>query len=76
MSALASISIKQQDGTYRECTLSILDEPNKLGYNIEIYEPQTKEQREAKDRRVYHGSGNVFWTNGTVKANIKKRDKE
>ena len=31
-----------------------------------MYEEQTKEQREAKVKRVYIGNGKIFWTDGKI----------
>jgi hypothetical protein len=33
-----------------------------------MYEEQTKEQREAKVKRVYIGNGKIFWTDGKINA--------
>lgn len=73
MSSLASISIKQQDGTYKYYTLSILDEPNKYGNNIEVYEPQSIEEIKDKAKKNYLGSGNVFWTDGNIKSHKRQK---
>jgi hypothetical protein len=66
MSALGSISIKTKDGVYKNYTLSISDETNEYGQNISMYEEQTKEQRQAGEKRKYIGNGKVFWTDGNI----------
>lgn len=72
MSALGTISIKQNDGTYKKYTVGINDTTNQYGNNIEVYEEQTKEERDAKAKKNYLASGRIFWTNGTVKLAEKK----
>lgn len=67
MGALGTISIKQQDSSYKKYTVGINDTTNQYGNNIEVYEEQTKEEREAKKPKTYLANGRVFWTNGTVK---------
>ena len=68
MSALGTVSIKTKEGVYKNYTLSINDDTNEYGQNITMYEEQTKEQREAKVKRVYIGNGKIFWTNGKINA--------
>ena len=66
MSALGSISIKTKDGVDKNYTLSISDETNEYGQNISMYEEQTKEQRQAGEKRKYIGNGKIFWTDGNI----------
>ena len=66
MSALGKLSIKTKEGVYKNYTLSINDDTNEYGQNITMYEEQTKEQREAKVKRVYIGNGKIFWTDGKI----------
>jgi len=68
MSALGTISIKTNDGVYKNYTISINDNTNEYGQNVVMYEEQTKEQREAKAKRVYIGNGKIFWTDGKITA--------
>ena len=68
MSALGKLSIKTKEGVYKNYTLSINDDTNEYGQNITMYEEQTKEQREAKVKRVYIGNGKIFWTDGKINA--------
>jgi len=64
MSTLASFSVKQQDGTYKNYTVSISDTSDKYNNNVAVYEEQTKEERDAKVKKIYLGNGRVFWTDG------------
>jgi hypothetical protein len=74
MSALVNFSLKQEDGTYKYYTASINDELDKFGNNVAITLQQTKEQREAKEKKVYVGNGKVAWTDGKIEV-AKKEDK-
>ena len=75
MSALGTISIKQTDGTYKKYTVGINDTTNQYGNNIEVYEEQTKDEREAKTPKRYLANGKIFWTNGTIKVAEKVENK-
>lgn len=72
MSAILNFSLKQEDGTYKYYTASINDELDKFGNNVAITLQQTKEQREAKEKKVYVGNGKVAWTNGKIE--VAKKD--
>jgi hypothetical protein len=74
MGALATISLKQSDGSYKKLTLSISDTTDKYGNNISIYEEQTKEQRDAKEKKNYLGNGKVFWTDNKITLAEKKAE--
>ncbi len=67
MSALVNIGIKQQDGSYKNYTLSLNDDTNGFGQNVSIWESQTKEQQTAKEQRNFVGNGKVVWTDGNIK---------
>ena len=73
MGALAECSIKQKDGSFKNYTISISDEVNQYGQNVSVYESQTKEQREAKEKKNYIGNGKVFWTDGKISVAPKKQ---
>lgn len=74
MGALATISLKQADGSYKKLTLSISDTTDKYGNNISIYEEQTKDQRDAKTPKSYVGNGRVFWTDNKITLAEKKAE--
>jgi UDP-N-acetyl-D-mannosaminuronate dehydrogenase len=67
MSTLLNIGIKQQDGSYKNYTLSLNDETNGYGQNVSVWESQTKDQQAAKEQRNFVGNGKVVWTDGNVK---------
>ena len=48
-------------------TVIVNDETNQYGQNVSATVSQTKEQREAKEAKVYVGNGRVVWTEaGTI----------
>lgn len=49
-----------------EFTISISDEANQYNQNVSAFVSQTKEQREAKEKRYYVGNGRTFWTDGNI----------
>lgn len=78
MSAIASISIDltkldkskivvgKNGQKYYNLNVSINDLSDNYGNNVQITEPQTKEQRDLKEPRIFYGSGKVFWTDGKI----------
>jgi hypothetical protein len=61
--------IKGKKGTYINLSLSVNDETNDFGQNASLSIAQTKEERDAKQKKLYVGNGKVIWTDGTcVKA--------
>ena len=81
MSAIINLSIdlskvdksKLVDGKYLNTQVFINDE-SKYGNNVSVAYSQSKEQREAKEKRVYVGNGKVAWTNGKIDVATKKED--
>lgn len=77
MAGLLNISINVADlpkekfvqgkkGTYYNFTVSVNDETNQYGQNVSVYDSQTKEEREAKKKKLYIGNGKVVWTDGQM----------
>ena len=73
MASIINFSIKQDDGTYKYYNASINDKLDKYGNNVAITLQQTKEQRDAEEKKVYVGNGKVVWTNGKIE--VIKQDK-
>ena len=67
---------KLKDGKYLDITGSINDETNKFGQNVGVYETQSKDERESKEKKNYVGNGKVVWTDGTVELAQKDEPKE
>jgi len=72
MSSLINLSIKGKDGSYKNYTVSISDDTNDYGQNVVMYVSQTKEQREAKEKKNYVANGSVVWTDGKITTATKK----
>jgi hypothetical protein len=62
---LSTVEKKNDKGV--EITISINDNTNEYGQNVNSYVSQTKEQRENKTNKFFTGSGKVFWTDGVIK---------
>jgi len=75
MAAMAELGIKI-NGEWHNVTISINDETNEWGKNINVWKSQTKEQREAKADREFCGNGKVFWNNGTIQSAERKEEKQ
>jgi hypothetical protein len=58
--------IKGKKGTYYDITLSLSDTTNPYGYNVNAYDKESMEDRDAKAPRNYVGNGKVYWTDGNV----------
>jgi hypothetical protein len=69
MSAIIAISFKKDDLAklqanpkgYVNLTAMVDDKNGKFGHNVSIIIEQTKEERDAKAKRVYVGSGKVVY---------------
>lgn len=73
MAAMAELGIKI-NGEWHNVTISINDETNEWGKNINVWKSQTKEQREAKADREYCGNGKVFWTDSRITVAERKEE--
>jgi len=57
----------EKDGRkYLSVTIAINDE-TQFGNNVGISHNQSKEERDAKDKKVFIGNGKVVWTDGVIK---------
>jgi hypothetical protein len=78
MGSIASISIdlSKLDKTkivngkngqkYYNLNIGINDLSDNYGNNIQVTEPQSQEQRAAKEPRTFYGNGRVLWTDGKI----------
>ena len=57
---------KLAKGKYLNLTVSVQDETNQWGQDVSAYHEQSKEEREAKEKRNYLGNGKVFWSDSNV----------
>lgn len=74
MATLLSLGIKGKDGKYTNVTVRLGDELDDYGNNVSAWIEQTKEQRDAKEKRNYIGNGKVVWTDGKVIAAKELKD--
>lgn len=51
---------------YYNLNIGINDLSDQYGNNIQVTEPQTLEQRNAKEPKIFYGNGKVFWTDGKI----------
>lgn len=58
--------VQGEKGKYYRMTLSVGDEVNDYNQNISVYDVQTKEQRENKEKKHFLGGGITFWTDGKI----------
>jgi hypothetical protein len=49
-------------GKYLNITISINDEIDQYGNQVGIYESQSKEDRDAKEKKNYLGNGKIAWS--------------
>lgn len=54
-----------------EFTVSVNDDTNNYQQNVTMTISQTKEQRNAKEKKYYVGNGNTFWTDGKIQTFTK-----
>lgn len=79
MSALITFDVNvsklvANDRGFAKLTMSVDDATNTYGQNAGITLNQSKEQREAKEKKTYVGNGKVVWTDGSiVKAEFVER---
>ena len=66
--------ISGKKGKYLPITITINDEPDQLGYQGPVVVAQTKEERDAKEKKTYLGNVQVVWTNGDNVAAAPRND--
>lgn len=49
-------------GKYLNITISINDDVDQYGNQVGIYESQSKDERDAKDKKNYLGNGKIAWS--------------
>ena len=74
---LKTLNSKQgKEGEGVKITISLADQPNNFGQNVNAYVAQTKEQREAKTRLFYVGNGKTFWSKGETPVPQREEPKQ
>jgi len=56
--------IEGKTGKFLPITAALNNEVDQYGNNASFWVTQTKEEREAKEPKVYLGNGKVVWTDG------------
>ena len=54
---------KGKKGVYLDCTIALNDESDDYGNSVSIWQEQTKEEREAGEKKNFLGNGKVIWEN-------------
>lgn len=74
MSAIISIGLKKEDlkkiqdtKGYINLTVFVDDEVKKFGNNVSVTVTQTKEQRDAKEKKTYVGNGKVIFVRDGIR---------
>ena len=63
-------------GKYVNLTLSINDEEDQYGNNVSLWQSQTKEEREAKENRLFLGNGKSLWSDSDKGSKASKSSKK
>jgi len=66
--------IPGKKGKYLPITITINDESDQFGNQGPIVVAQTKEERDAKEKKTYLGNVQVVWTNGDNVAAAQRDD--
>lgn len=53
--------VEKNGAKYYDFDITVNDEPNKFGQDISITQKQSKEEREAKEKKVFIGNGKTVW---------------
>jgi len=59
----AKIKPGKEGAKYYNLDIIVNDTANTYGQDVSISEPQTKEQRTAKEKKVFLGNGKTVWSN-------------
>jgi len=68
------MSTAKNGDTWYTFTMSVNDDTSQYGDNCGIWNRQTKDEREAKEKKSYVGNGKVLWTDGNIKPAERKED--
>lgn len=65
---------KLKDGKYLNVQVSVNDTTDNYGNNVSFTINQTKEERDAKEKKTYIGNGRVVWTDNVINLAEKKEE--
>jgi hypothetical protein len=66
------IQVAKNGKKYLGVTLSVNDDKDQYGNDVQLYHTQTKEERDAKAKRAYLGNGRVIWSSDATVAAAKE----
>ncbi len=72
----ANIITGKTGDKYINLTIAVNDEPDRYGKDVQVWNEQSKEQRERKEKKVYCGSGKVVYTSQAEKPVAETNPKE
>lgn len=61
-------------GKYINLTISVNDEEDQYGNNVSLWQSQTKEEREAKENRLFLGNGKSLWSDSDKGSKASKKE--
>lgn len=64
------------NGKYLNVQISVNENTDQYGNNVGITIGQTKEEREAKEKKTYIGNAKVVWTDGSITVAEKVQQNE
>lgn len=65
---------KLKDGKYLNVQVSVNNDTDNYGNNVTFTINQTKEERDAKEKKTYIGNGRVVWTDNVINLAEKKEE--
>lgn len=68
--------IDGKKGKYLPITITLNDEPDQFGNQGPVVVAQTKDERDAKEAKVYLGNVQVVWTNGDNVSAAPRQDQQ
>jgi hypothetical protein len=66
-------AIAKNGDRYMNLMVNVNDKLDNYGNQASVTESQTKEEREAKEKRNFVGNGKIVWTNGEIEKLEAKR---
>ena len=68
------MSTAKNGDTWYTFTMGVNEDTSEYGDNCAIWNRQTKDERDAKEKKGYVGNGKVLWTDGNIKLAERKED--
>ncbi len=77
LSKIDKTKITEKNGAkWYNITISVNNEPDQFGNDTGVFQSQTKEERDRKDKKVYLGNGKTFWTDEKKSTTIEEVEAE